>query len=309
MLDLNYDFATCVKNSEKVAWRVDDVMPPDAKLDFTRPALPADLTGAGHIPFLSDAERLRLNQINGNAYIGLFAFVEVYITRLAVQQAQAAIGDHNGVRALVRLADEEVKHQQLFERYLDVFKKQFAHPCGTLDMAAAVADVILSKSLIAVLMVTLHLEIMTQAHYTESVKNDTALDPVFMKMLHHHWLEEAQHARIDAIELDKAVSKATAEGVTQGFDDYLGLIDAFDGLLAAQAKLDVASLQQSAGREFSAEEQQAIEHAQHAGYRHTFLVLGMQNRLWVNFMQQMSPEGAARVAAKAAALSGRSPAH
>jgi hypothetical protein len=29
----------------------------------------------------------------------------------------------------------------------------------------------------------------------------------------------------------------------------------------------------------------------------------------VNFMQQMSPEGAARVAAKAAALSGRSPAH
>ena len=47
MFELNYDFGTCVKNSEKVAWRVDDVMPPDAKLDFTRPALPNDLTGVG----------------------------------------------------------------------------------------------------------------------------------------------------------------------------------------------------------------------------------------------------------------------
>jgi hypothetical protein len=36
MLDLDYDYASCVRNSEKVAWKIDDVMPPGTPLDFSR---------------------------------------------------------------------------------------------------------------------------------------------------------------------------------------------------------------------------------------------------------------------------------
>jgi hypothetical protein len=38
---------------------------------------------------------------------------------------------------------------------------------------------------------------MTQRHYTESIKDARELDPQFKSMLHHHWMEEMQHAQLD----------------------------------------------------------------------------------------------------------------
>src|SRR5262249_48356825 len=162
---------------------------------------------------------------------------EEYIVATAVQHAQAELfGDHSAVRALVRFAEEEVKHQQLFWRYRDAFARDFGTPCEVLGSAAEVAGVILSKSPLAVMMVTLHLEITTQAHYVDSLRDASDIDPLFAKLLKHHWLEESQHARIDALELRKMATGAAPEQIGAAFDDYLGLIDAFDGLLGAQAK-------------------------------------------------------------------------
>lgn len=303
MLDLKYDYATCVRNSEKVYWSVDDVLPPDTRLDFTRPFLPEALAGERKLPFLSHEEHLKLNQITGHAYLNLFAFVEEYIIATAVQHAQAEMhGDHHAIRALVRFADEEIKHQQLFYRYLDAFKAGFGHECAVLQDAAAVADVILSKSPIAVMLVTLHLEIMTQSHYTESVRDNETLDPLFARLLKHHWMEESQHAKIDALELDKLVSSATPEAIKKGFSDYLDLISAFDGLLDSQSKMDIGSLEKAAGRKFSEVEAKAIVSAQHGAYRNTFLVLGMENRMFVDVVRKISPSDGAAIATRAAGL-------
>ena len=38
---------------------------------------------------------------------------------------------------------------------------------------------------------------MTQLHYLDSVKDDGDLDPLFKSLLRHHWMEEAQHAKLD----------------------------------------------------------------------------------------------------------------
>src|SRR6185436_1268126 len=96
MFELTYAYATCVRNSEKIAWRVDEVMSADAQLDFSRPFLPAALTGSGRLDFLTAPERLTLNHINGNAYVNLFAFVEEYIVATAVNHAQAEMfADHS----------------------------------------------------------------------------------------------------------------------------------------------------------------------------------------------------------------------
>ena len=304
MLKLNYDYATCVKNSERVAWRVDDVMPPDTRLDFARPFLPAALSGDHKLAFLNEGDRLKLNHITGNAYINLFAFVEEYIVATAVRHAEAEMhGDHVALRALVRFADEEIKHQQLFWRYLDAFKKDFGHECGLLGDAAAVAGVILSKSAMAVMLVTLHLEIMTQSHYTESVRDDQSLDPLMVKVLKHHWIEESQHAKIDALELDKLLSDATPEQIAQAFNDYLDLIGAFDGLLAAQAKMDLTSFERAAGKTLASEHGEALVRAQHSAYRNTFLVLGMKNPMFTNIVQTIAPERAKAIADRAATLS------
>lgn len=303
MLEVTYDYASCVRNSEKVAWRIDDVMPPDTRLDFSRPFLPDRLSGSHQLDFLSESERLTMNHINGNAYINLFAFVEEYIVATVVNHAQAEMfGDHSAVRALVRFAEEEIKHQQLFWRYLEAFKRDFPHPCEVLGSAAAVAQVILSKSAMAVLMVTLHLEIMTQAHYTECFRADSALDPLFVRLLKHHWMEESQHAKIDVLELDKLASDAPPEQIEKAFDDYLDLIDAFDGLLAQQAGMDRDSAVGALGRRFDAEQDATIVRALHRAYRWTFLVSGMQNPTFTKVLRRINPEAAVRVAKKAAEL-------
>jgi hypothetical protein len=304
VLELNYDFGTCVRNSEKVCWKLDDVFPPDTKLDFSRPFLPTAFSADGRIETLDADEKLKLNHITGNSYLNLFKFVEEYIIATAVDHAQAEMyGDHVAIRALLRFAEEELKHQELFARYLAAFAENFGSPCGVLDNAAEVAGVILGKSPIAVMLITLHLEIMTQAHYTESIRDDDAIDPLFASLLKHHWLEEAQHARIDALELDKLLDSATPELIARGFDDYLDLCRAVDGLLDAQANLDVESLAQATGRALSDADKQAVHAAQHAAYRHTFLVSGMTNKQFVANLEKIPGDGAKRTAALAASFS------
>ncbi len=109
MLSLSYDYGSCVRNSEKVSWKVDEVIPPGTKLDFSRPFLPPALEASERAEGLTPAERLTLNHVTSNAYLNLFAFVEEYIVAMAVQHAQAEMhGDHDAVRALVRFAEEEL---------------------------------------------------------------------------------------------------------------------------------------------------------------------------------------------------------
>ena len=88
-----------------------------------------------------------------------------------------------------------------------------------LGAAAEVAGVILSKSPIAVMLVTCHLELMTLQHYTECVREDDAVDPLFQRLLKCHRLEESQHARIDALEL--ACRPSRLEQIAVAIDEYL----------------------------------------------------------------------------------------
>lgn len=305
MLQLNYDYASCIRGSEKVAWKIDAVMPPDTKIDFSRPFLPEGLFSIHNLSCLTPAQRLMLNQISGNSYLNLFAFVEEYITAMAVQHAQAELfGDHLAVRALVRFAEEEAKHQQLFWRYCSTFERDFGHKCHLLGAASEVAGVILGKSPLAIMLVTLHLELMTQAHYTESVRGEQNLDPLFCELLRHHWMEEAQHARLDALELDKLLDCSGPDQIATCFEDYLSLIDAFDGLVVAQAKLDVQTLSQALGQTFSERDVETITQSQHRAYRNTFLISGMTNRSFVETVKMISPEAAERIATKARELGG-----
>lgn len=305
MLDLAYDYESCVRASEKVSWAIDDVMPRGTRLDFTRPFLPRALAGRDTHAFLDARAERVLNQINGNAYLNLFALVEEYILALMMQHARAELfGDHDAVRALLRFADEEAKHQKLFQRYGDAFRRDSGYATEVLRGASDVANVVLSKSPIAVMMVTLHLEIMTQAHYVECVRDDDTIDPFFSKLLRMHWLEESQHARIDALELDKLLRLATRGQIEQAFTEYLELVSAIDALLAEQAEMDERVLARALERTFEASERAAIVASQHAGYRRTFLTFGMTNAMFTRHLEAIWPAGAARVKGRAIELQG-----
>lgn len=296
MLDLGFTYKTVVRNSEKVEWRLDEIFPEDTRLDFKRTFLPPTLVPTSALSFLSDAEHQTLNHVTSNAYLNLFAFVEEYIIAMALQHAHAeTFGDHDAIRALSRFADEEVKHQALFLRYCAAFDRDFGHKCDVLGSAAEVAGVILSKSPIAVLLVTLHLELITQDHYTDSVKDNAVVDPLFAKLLRAHWLEESQHARIDQLELEKLVSQATPPTIQKGVNEYIELLGAFDGLLKSQADMDAVTFERASGRTLTADQKKDLIAVQHKNYRRLFLVAGLTHKLFLETISRLDAAAGARV--------------
>jgi hypothetical protein len=308
MITTNFDYGSCVRASERVAWKLDEVFPETMKLDFSRRFLPESIAGAGPggLDFLAPDERLALNHITGNAYLYLFYFVEEYIIASVLNHASGEIfGDELALRALLRFADEEVKHQQLFKRFRDVFARDFGAECGVIENPQAVAEVILSKSPMAVMLTTLHLELVTQQHFVEGFRGEEAerLDPFFASLLKNHWLEEAQHAKIDALELKKLAESSTPAQIDTAVEDYLAILHAFAGLLGAQAALDIPSLERITGRTFTAEQRQAIEASQRRAYRRTFIGLGLENPSFLRYLAEFSEAGQARVAAQTEALS------
>lgn len=302
-MELNFDYATCVANSERVSWRLDEVLPQSASLDRRKRFLPNALAPNDSLAFLSDAERRTLNQISGKAYMNLFGFVEVYIEAMVLEHAQAALfGDRGQMRALVRFADEEVKHQQLFTRFCALFDQQFGVQCPVLDRPIEVANTILATSPLAVLLTTLHIEQMTQQHYLESVRDDVELDALCAEILRRHWLEESQHAKIDLLLLCEMHAKVSEEGRETAFAEYLAVLEAFDGLLGQQAALDASSFEAVSARSLSPAERAALVASQHMGYRKTFIVCGLTNPLITEVIRSLWPAKTAQSAERARAM-------
>ena len=70
--------------------------------------------GVNGIGCLTDNEKRLLNQIRGNSYCHIFAFVEEYIVPLVIDRARADVyGDETRLWSLLRFAEEEVKHQEM----------------------------------------------------------------------------------------------------------------------------------------------------------------------------------------------------
>jgi hypothetical protein len=304
MLTHGYTYEGALTDSLKVSWKVEDLIGADKRLDFSKPFLPESLARVKGLSSLSAREKLLLNQIRGNSYLYLFSFVEEFILPFVLDETRAAAhGDAVEVRALVTFAEEEAKHIHLFHRFAEEFAAGFGTPCGVIGPAADVAKVVLSHSRLGVALLTLHLEWMTQFHYLESVKDDQDLDPLFKNLLRHHWQEEAQHAKLDTLLVDKLAREGGTAAVTKAFEDFAALGGAVDGLLAQQAQLDLVSLERAAGRALSEAEKQEIGAAQVKAYRYTFLVSGLERPNFLATVEQLSPAAAAKMREMAVALS------
>ncbi len=125
MLSHDYSYADILKNSLKVAWTERQVLE-GRDFDYSKRFLPNRLSGVDGIRCLNEREKLKLNQIMGNAYCHIFAYVEEYIIPQALEAAQKDIyGDETRLRTLLRFAEDESKHQELFRRSTALFEQGF----------------------------------------------------------------------------------------------------------------------------------------------------------------------------------------
>ena len=58
------------------------------------------------------------------------------------------------------------------------------------------------------------IEWMTQSHYVDSVRGDAELEPLFANLLRCHWIEEAQHAKLDTLMVEALAEGRSQEQIT-----------------------------------------------------------------------------------------------
>jgi hypothetical protein len=81
--------------SQRIDWRVEDLIGGDLCLDFTKPFMPESLARVEALNFLTPHEQLVLNQIRGHNYLSLFGLVEEFILPFVLDHAQPQLNSDN----------------------------------------------------------------------------------------------------------------------------------------------------------------------------------------------------------------------
>jgi hypothetical protein len=270
-------YAKCIDASKRVRWDIERDVIRGRSFDFGKTFLPEGLSRVGELAFLAEAEARFLSQIQGRTYANMFGLVERYIASKTHELGQRhAFGDQVAFEALVRMTDEELKHQALFRR-LD--QMAAAHmPAGYRFDAEpnAVASAVLGQSDWAVLALTLHIELFTLAHYRASIEPHAALCPLWKDVFLSHWKEESQHAILDELEWRRAHERANVAERDAGVDGLIGLVGAVDGILQQQAAADAGYFLAHLGRPLPAVDEATLRDKLLAAYRWQYIVSGVQ---------------------------------
>ena len=290
ILRVNYKYlqdkySKCIIASENVSWKIKDLLPSDHIFDFSNPFLPKALTLEDELTFLNDKEKLDLNHIRAVSYINVFAFIEEYIIALQVKLASEALFSHTDrLRAILRFSEEEVKHQTLFNTYVEMFNKQFKVSCNLLSNADELANIILSNSELSVNLLTYHLELITQQHYIESIKNDGTLDKNYSFILKQHWVEESQHVKIDLLEAERLREVTSLDEYYFSLHEYFNILDSLSEIFLKQTKFNIDNFQRCTNKIFTKAEKELFIHIQHYSYLKNFILMGLKN---VTFQKEL----------------------
>jgi hypothetical protein len=270
-------YAKCIEVSKRIRWDIDRDVIRGRQFDFGKKFMPDGLSKINELRFLAPAQARFLSQIQGRTYANMFALVERYIGAKILEISKDYwLGDQVALEALVRLTDEELKHQALF-RLLDEMAAA-GMPAGYRFMPQPndVAGAVLSKCTWAVLGLTLDIELFSQAHYRSSIEPDPDLSELWKDVFLFHWKEESQHAILDELEWRREDARVGEREREQGVTDLIELVGAVDGIVQMQAQADADYFLRCAGVSYSAVEAAVIQDLVLRAYRFQYIVTGVQ---------------------------------
>jgi hypothetical protein len=299
----NYSYQGALEASERIGWRVDDIIGGEKQLNFSKRFMPESLAQVEQLGFLAPEEKKVLNQIRGHEYLAMFGLVEEFILPYVVDHARSKLsGDDYQTRALLQFAGEEAKHIHLFKRFRQEFNEGFGSQCEFIGPAEDVRDFVLSHSPLGTGLAILHIEWITLRHYIERVKDNRDLDPQFKSMLKHHWLEESQHTKLDTLIVEDLARGATAKEIDQAFAEYADIGGFLDNGIKQQTAFDVESFVRATGRSLTKNEREAMAAAVLKGMRWTYLGTGMTHPNFLATVEAISPEARKQIEAMAPAF-------
>jgi hypothetical protein len=291
--DFNYE--ATLTSSLRAQWQLDDVLREDQDLDFSRNFMPESLARTAAVTSLNPFEQRILNQISAHQYLSIFGVVEEFILPFLLDHARPALRDDDWrVRALLNFAGEEAKHIHLFKRYHSAFVRGFPVECRMIGPSEAIGKEVLRHDPLAVGLVILMIEWMTQAHYLGSIRDDGDLDPLFKSLMLNHWKEEAQHAKLDTLIVDALADGRSEEQIDKAIDEFFEIGGFLDDGLKVQAGFNLDALETAIGRRV--ENREDVEAQQHQAARWTYIGSGMVHERFKASLESLSPRAAERIA-------------
>lgn len=269
-------YARAIEASRRVRFEIDRDVIRGRRFDYTRPFLPSGLSLVDELPFLSADDRRVLSQVQGRTYAYIFGLVERFISAKVLDISREHwFSDQVALEALVRMGEEEIKHQEMFRRLEAQMVRDM--PAGYEQTADPndVARVVLGKRTWAVLALTLDIELFVQAHYRASIGVEAQICPLWKDVFLFHWREESQHAILDELEFTAEDRKLDAQERSAAVDDLIGLVGAVDGILQAQAAADARYFLRCTSTSFTQGEAAQIHEKVLKAYRWQYIVSGV----------------------------------
>ncbi|MEP7341188.1 MAG: diiron oxygenase [Acidobacteriota bacterium] len=291
-----YSYQAALAAAQKVNWRIEDIIGGDKRLDFSMPFMPEMLARVAKMDFLTRAEQRILNQIRGHAYLCIFGLVEEFILPFVLDHARPQLeNDDYQTRAFLQFASEEAKHIQLFKRFREEFQQGFGTDCAVIGPPSEIAKAVLEHQPLAVALLILHIEWMSQSHYLAGIRDDQQLDPQFKSLLKHHWMEEAQHARLDTLMVESLAESLTAEQIESAVDEYLEMGCFLDNGLRMQTQFDLEAFERATDRKLIYSERARFLEIQHQANRWTYIGSGMIHPNFLATLERLQPAARARI--------------
>lgn len=284
-------YAKCIEVSQRIRWDIEADVIRGRAFDLNHKFLPDGLSLVQRIEGLNADEQLRLSQVQGRTYAAMFGLVERFIGAKMLELAHGhALGDQVALEALVRFTDEELKHQALFRRLDALFDQVMPSGHACVADPNEIAHFVLGKSTWAVLALTCHIELFTQAHYRHSMDGDGGLSPLFKDVFLFHWREESQHAILDELEWAREDRRLTPAERDEAIDELISLALGFDQVLQQQAAADACYFAALCGRPLAAPAFDKVERGLRHAYRWQFLVSGFEEPRFVQLLgDKLSP--------------------
>jgi hypothetical protein len=284
-------YARAIKASKRVRWDIDADVIRGRVFDLNDTFLPAGLSLADQLEFLTPVERRLMSQVQGRTYAYIFGLVERYIGAKVLElSGRHWLGDQVALEALVRFSDEEIKHQELFRRIENMLDASMPAGYSRVADPNEVARVVLGKTTWSVLALTAMIELFVQQHYEQSIGPQAEISPLWKDVFKFHWMEEAQHAVLDELEWVSEDRRLTMRQREQAVDDLIELAGAVDGILQAQAAADADYFLRIVGRRFGEDQQAAVRRVVLRAYRWQYIVSGVQHPHFGRLLSGMTTE-------------------
>ncbi len=297
-------YAKCIEVSKRVRWDTERDVIRGRTFDFGKKFLPDGLSKVTSLPFLSAAEQRLFSQVQGRTYANMFALVERFIGAKVLEISRSHwLGDQVALEALVRLTDEELKHQEMFRRLEAMTAPGMPEGYRFLPQPNDVAGAVLAASTWAVLALVCDIELFSQAHYRSSIEAETQIDPLWKDVFLFHWKEESQHAIVDEMEWIAEDRRLDAAQRDQAVGELIGLVGAVDGIVQMQARADADYFVQVCGRALDDAQARAGHATVLAAYRWQYIASGVQDPRFLEILGPMiTAEQGARIHAALAPI-------